>query len=207
MAVLGSVSKWQTATYASTTHPHHRCRGVTMASPRGVGRSFRRRAAALLLVQLRPVQALDKEDYGLLNDDRTRGSAPAIAGRAHGHYAVPSLLGIVRKEESLGDRQSQFPRARGGRMPAAECSGCSTVWTVCILLVTRCPVLGQQSRCDAACQASQQTALVSVYTATGGAAWQPTSALIEEPAGWLNFTTTDDGLPSHCGWSGIQARI
>ena len=75
---------------------------------------------------------------------------------------------------------------------------------VCIVLVlvTWSPGRGQQTYCDAQCQAAQQQALVSLYTATGGPSWKATAALVHEAAGWLNTTVTATGLPGHCGWSG-----
>ena len=45
---------------------------------------------------------------------------------------------------------------------------------------------------------------MSLYTATGGATWHPTSSLIAEPGGWLNTNAAANGLPSHCSWSGVM---
>ena len=81
----------------------------------------------------------------------------------------------------------------------------SSQQSVCIVLVLNVwsPGRGQQTyQCDAPCQAAQQQALVSLYTATGGASWKVTAALAHEPVGWLNTTITATGLPGHCGWSG-----
>ena len=81
------------------------------------------------------------------------------------------------------------------------------LWTLLALgprLVVRC----QQTYCDASCQSAQLQALVSLYTATGGPAWQATSSLIDNPAGWPNPTaTTAYSLPKHCTWSGISPSL
>ena len=61
-----------------------------------------------------------------------------------------------------------------------------------------------QTECNLACQASQQQALTSLYAATAGPEWQPTAAVVRQPAGWLNTTVTTPGIPAHCGWSGAD---
>ena len=80
------------------------------------------------------------------------------------------------------------------------------VRTACLLLslFQVASVQGQQTLCDTSCQAAQQQALVSLYTATGGAHWKATSALGVAPAGWLDTASTSAGLPSHCDWSGAS---
>ena len=83
----------------------------------------------------------------------------------------------------------------------------SVTWT-CIVWGLCCwPLASQQTYCDASCQLAQQQALVSLYAATGGPAWQVNSELVHPPAGWLNTTTSGRGLPGHCAWSGEQCFV
>ena len=79
-------------------------------------------------------------------------------------------------------------------------------WAACLLLSLSqvASVQGQQTLCNDSCQAAQQQALVSLYTATGGAHWKATSTLARRPAGWLDTVSTIPGLPSHCTWSGAS---
>ena len=116
------------------------------------------------------------------------------------------LCGIVvalflsRRENTTNEKAKR-------RMPPSPRAICTHGVCALLLLLHRIPVRGQQGQqghCDASCQLAQQQALVSIYTATGGATWHPTSSLVEEPGGWLNTTGPATGLPSHCSWSGTR---
>ena len=77
-------------------------------------------------------------------------------------------------------------------------------WLLLLLLFISKVEASVYTECDSSCQSSQQQALLSFYSATGGSDWKATSALSNAPAGWSSQAVTERGLPAHCSWSGAE---
>ena len=111
--------------------------------------------------------------------------------RRAGSHCSPK--GALRMHSRLSDRSLALSTA----LPSFF-SWSVTVFVLFLLRQT------QAQGCDVSCQAAQQQALASLYTATKGPEWAPTSAsALGSPVGWLNTTAPDDGRPAHCAWSGM----